>query len=60
MKFRNDGRELAELRQIQIVPDYIERPIASVLYKQGRTWVLAAVDSDDQVPYHAKEKGEGW
>jgi ribonuclease PH len=60
MKFRNDGRELDELRPVQIVIDYIEQPISSVLYKQGRTWVLAAVDSDDQVPYHAKEKGEGW
>jgi ribonuclease PH len=60
MKFRNDGRELDELRPIQIVTDYIEQPVASVLYKQGRTWVLAALDADDQVPKHAKEKNEGW
>jgi ribonuclease PH len=60
MKFRNDGRELDELRPIQIHIDYIEQPVSSVLYKQGRTWVLAAVDSDDDVPKHAKEKHEGW
>jgi ribonuclease PH len=60
MKFRNDGRQLDELRPIQIEIDYIEQPMASVLYKQGRTWVLAALASDDIVPRHAKEKGEGW
>jgi len=60
MKFRNDGRELNELRPIEIIPDYIEQPFASVLFKQGKTWVLAAVDADDQVPKHAKERGEGW
>jgi ribonuclease PH len=60
MQFRNDGRTLDELRSIEIVPDYIEQPIASVLYKQGRTWVLAAVDADDQVPKHAKDRNEGW
>jgi ribonuclease PH len=60
MKFRNDGRELDQLRPIEIITDYIEQPVSSVLYKQGRTWVLAAVVSDDQVPRHAKEKGEGW
>lgn len=60
MQYRNDGRRLDELRQIEIIPDYIEQPLASVLYRQGKTWVLAAVESDDQVPRHAKEKGEGW
>lgn len=60
MKFRNDGRELGELRPIQMIFDYIEQPIASVLYKQGKTWVLAALDADDVVPKHAKEKNEGW
>jgi ribonuclease PH len=60
MKFRNDGRQLDELRPIQIEIDYIEQPTASVLYKQGRTWVLAALAYDDIVPRHAKEKGEGW
>jgi len=60
MHFRNDGRALDEMRHVEIIPNYIEQPIASVLYKQGRTWVLAAVDSDDQVPRHAKERKEGW
>jgi len=60
MQYRNDGRQLDELRQIQIIPDYIEQPLASVLYKQGKTWVIAAVDFDDSVPKHAKEKSEGW
>ncbi len=60
MQFRNDGRELDQLRAIEIVPNYIEQPVASVLYRQGRTWVLAAVDSDDQVPRHAKDRDEGW
>jgi ribonuclease PH len=60
MQFRNDGRGLDQLRPIEIIPNYIEQPLASVLYKQGRTWVLAAVDVDDQVPRHAKERKEGW
>ena len=60
MHFRNDGRALDELRPIEIIPDYIQQPTASVLYKQGRTWILAAVDADDHVPRHAKDKSEGW
>ena len=60
MQYRNDGRALDELRPIEIIPNYIEQPIASVLYKQGRTWVLAAMDHDDLVPRHAKERNEGW
>ncbi len=60
MQFRNDGRALDELRPIEIIPDYLEHPIASVLYKQGRTWVLTALASDDMVPRHARDKGEGW
>ena len=60
MQFRNDGRALDEIRQIIITPDYIEQPLASVLYKQGKTWILAAVDTDDQVPRHAKDRNEGW
>jgi ribonuclease PH len=60
MQFRNDGRALDEIRPVEIIPDYIEQPIASVLYRQGRTWVLAAIDADDQVPRHAKDRGEGW
>jgi len=60
MQFRNDGRALDELRPIEIIPNYIEQPISSVLYKQGRTWVLAAVDSDELVPKHAQERNEGW
>jgi len=60
MQYRNDGRALDEMREIEIIPNYIEQPIASVLYKQGKTWVLAAMDYDDQVPRHAKERSEGW
>jgi len=60
MQFRNDGRALDELRPIEIIPNYIEQPVASVLYRQGRTWVLAAIDADEQVPRHAKDRGEGW
>ncbi len=60
MQFRNDGRAVDELRPIEIIPDYIEQPLASVLYKQGKTWVLAAIDADDQVPRHARERSEGW
>ncbi|HDS29406.1 MAG TPA: ribonuclease PH, partial [Firmicutes bacterium] len=60
MQFRNDGRALDEIRSIEIIPDYLEQPISSVLYKQGKTWVLAAVAADDLVPKHAKDRNEGW
>ncbi len=60
MQFRNDGRTLDELRSIEIIPDYLEQPVSSVLYKQGKTWVLCAVAVDDKPPKYAKEKGEGW
>ena len=60
MQFRNDGRALDELRPIEIIPDYLEQPVSSVMYRQGKTWVIAAVAVDDQLPKHAKDKGEGW
>lgn len=60
MQIRNDGRANDAIRNIEIIPNYIEQPLASVLYKQGRTWVLAAIETDDTVPKHAKERNEGW
>jgi len=60
MEFRNDGRRNDQLRPIYIDLGFIESPLGSVLYKQGRTWVLAAMDVIEGVPNHVKGSEQGW
>ena len=60
MDFRIDGRKNNQLRPIDVELGFIDNPIGSVLYKQGRTWVLAAMDVVEGVPNHVKGSGHGW
>ena len=34
---RHDGRKAAELRELDILTDYLEQPHGSVLYAQGKS-----------------------
>ncbi len=57
---RRDGRAADALRPLEIVLDYTENPLASVLCSMGRTRVLCTVSESLSVPRWMKGRGEGW
>ena len=57
---RNDGRRPAELRALELLPDYLEQPHRSVLYSQGKTKVLCTASIQEGVPRWLYGKGRGW
>jgi ribonuclease PH len=57
---RPDGRGPAQLRPLELVPDYLEQPHGSVLYAQGKTKVLCTASIQDGVPRWLYGKGRGW
>jgi ribonuclease PH len=57
---RTDGRRPDELRPLEVVPDFLEQPHGSVLYKQGRTWVMCTASIQEGVPRWLYGKGRGW
>jgi len=48
------------LRPIEMVLDFIDNPLASVLCSMGRTRVLCAVSEELAVPRWLRGRGEGW
>lgn len=57
---RNDGRGPAELRPVEIIPDWADFAEGSALIRQGRTQVLVTASIDEGVPPFLKGKGQGW
>jgi ribonuclease PH len=57
---RGDGRRPEELRPVEIVVDYLEQPMGSVLYSQGKTRVLCTASLDEGVPRWLRDSGRGW
>jgi ribonuclease PH len=57
---RNDGRRPNELRQLELLPDYLEQPHGSVLFNQGKTKVLCTASVQEGVPRWLYGKGRGW
>ena len=57
---RNDGRRPDELRPLELVVDYLEQPMGSVLYSQGKTRVLCTASLDEGVPRWLRDSGRGW
>jgi ribonuclease PH len=55
-----EGRRTDELRPVQIELDYLEQPMGSVLYSQGRTKVLCTASLDEGVPRWLRDSGRGW
>jgi ribonuclease PH len=55
-----EGRRPDQLRPVEIVVDYLEQPMGSVLYSQGRTKVLCTASLDEGVPRWLKGQGRGW
>jgi ribonuclease PH len=57
---RADERRPDELRPVEIVVDYLEQPLGSVLYSQGKTRVLCTASLDEGVPRWLRDSGRGW
>ncbi len=59
-RMRNDGRAADALREIRLIPDFVENPLGSVLAEMGRTKVLCAVSHEPSVPRFLQGTGQGW
>jgi ribonuclease PH len=57
---RKDGRALDQMRQIELIPDFTENPLGSVLCSMGNTRVLCTVCDESGVPRWLKGSGDGW
>ena len=55
-----EGRRTDELRLVEIELDYLEQPMGSVLYSQGKTKVLCTASLDEGVPRWLRDSGRGW
>jgi ribonuclease PH len=55
-----EGRRLDQLRPVEILVDYLEQPMGSVLYSQGKTKVLCTASLDEGVPRWLRDRGRGW
>ncbi|MEN8154944.1 MAG: ribonuclease PH [Acidobacteriota bacterium] len=57
---RKDGRNLIDIRKINIQDKYISNQPASLLYEQGQTRVICTATFSDKVPFFAKNEKKGW
>jgi len=57
---RSDGRKPDELRQVQVIRDFLEYPEGSCLISFGRTKVICTASVIENVPGWLKGKGQGW
>jgi ribonuclease PH len=57
---RNDGRRDDELRELELLPDWLEQAHGSVLYSQGKTRVLCTAMVEEGVPRWLHRSGRGW
>jgi ribonuclease PH len=57
---RSDGRRPNELRPLEIETDYLEQPLGSVLYAQGKTRVLCTASLEESIPRWLRDSGRGW
>jgi ribonuclease PH len=57
---RADSRRADQLRPLEILVDYLEQPLGSVLYSQGKTRVLCTASLDEGVPRWLRDSRRGW
>jgi len=57
---RQDSRRPDQLRPLEMVVDYLEQPLGSVLYSQGKTRVLCTATLDERIPRWLRDSGRGW
>ena len=55
-----EGRRRDELRLLEVLVDYLEQPMGSVLYSQGKTKVLCTASLEEGVPRWLRDSGRGW
>jgi ribonuclease PH len=55
-----EGRRPDQLRPVEIELDYLEQPMGSALYSQGKTKVLCTASLDEGVPRWLRDSGRGW
>jgi len=56
---RIDGRKPEELRAIEIIPNYLENPLASVYVEFGKTKLVCAASMQESVPRWLREDSAG-
>lgn len=57
---RADGRQVDQLRPVQITRDFNIHAEGSVLIEIGNTKVICTATIEDRVPFFLRGKGEGW
>jgi ribonuclease PH len=57
---RRDGRQIDQLRPVEIVRDYTEFAAGSVLAVMGRTRVLCTASIEEDTPRWMRGSGKGW
>jgi len=57
---RIDNRKNADMRPVEIVPDYLMTAEGSALIKVGNTHVLCAASVEETVPPFLRNSGKGW
>ena len=57
---RPDNRASAELRPLEIIPNFISSAEGSALIRLGETQVICTASVDDGVPSFQKGSGRGW
>ena len=57
---RADGRNPDQLREIKIIPDFLDHPAGSVLISCGQTRVICSASVEDGVPKFRRDSGGGW
>ncbi|MFL5921012.1 MAG: ribonuclease PH [Gaiellaceae bacterium] len=49
-----------QLRPVEVLVDYLEQPMGSVLYSQGKTRILCTASLEEGVPRWLRDSGRGW
>jgi ribonuclease PH len=57
---RTDGRSAAQMRPLQITPNFIQAAEGSVLIEIGRTRVICTASVEEVVPHFLRNTGKGW
>jgi ribonuclease PH len=57
---RHDGREVDQLRKVDIVRDFVIHPEGSVLINVGGTKVICSASIEERVPHFMRGSGKGW
>ena len=57
---RADGRSDDQLRAVELILDFTDNPLGSVLCSMGRTRVLCTVMEEASVPRWLRGSRQGW